>query len=90
MQVTAPYRTLQDPNWGNFLYDAAEDKVRLIDFGAARDYPKPFVDDYLKMVAACAEKDKQGVIDLSTRLGFLTGDESQVRCAREAMIVSMV
>lgn len=39
-----------DPNWSNFLYDEAEKSINLIDFGAARDYPKHFVDDYLKMV----------------------------------------
>lgn len=39
-----------DPNWGNFLYDEATKTINLIDFGAARDYPKKFVDDYLRMV----------------------------------------
>lgn len=39
-----------DPNWGNFLYDESKRSINLIDFGAARDYPKRFVDDYLRMV----------------------------------------
>lgn len=39
-----------DPNWGNFLYDETKKSINLIDFGAARDYPKGFVDNYLKMV----------------------------------------
>lgn len=39
-----------DPNWSNFLYDETSKSVNLIDFGAARDYPKEFVDDYLRMV----------------------------------------
>lgn len=39
-----------DPNWGNFLYDENARVINLIDFGAARDYPKRFVDDYLRMV----------------------------------------
>jgi aarF domain-containing kinase len=39
-----------DPNWSNFLYDEATNTINLIDFGAARDYPKRFVDDYLRMV----------------------------------------
>lgn len=39
-----------DPNWGNFLYDEKTRVINLIDFGAARDYPKHFVDDYLRMV----------------------------------------
>ncbi|XP_012083035.1 protein ABC transporter 1, mitochondrial isoform X2 [Jatropha curcas] len=45
------FRFMQtDPNWSNFLYDDATKIVNLIDFGAARDYPKSFVDDYLRMV----------------------------------------
>lgn len=39
-----------DPNWSNFLYDEATKTINLIDFGAARDYPKHFVDNYLRMV----------------------------------------
>ncbi|KAF8042968.1 hypothetical protein BT93_A1335 [Corymbia citriodora subsp. variegata] len=73
------FRFMQtDPNWGNFLYDEATRTINLIDFGAARDYPKSFVDDYLRMVVACANQDSDAVIEMSQRLGFLTGDESAV------------
>ena len=41
-----------DPNWSNFLYDEATRSINLIDFGAARSYPKPFVDNYLRMVSS--------------------------------------
>lgn len=33
------------------MYDEATDVINLIDFGAARDYPVQFVDNYLKMVS---------------------------------------
>ncbi|KAG5061803.1 hypothetical protein JHK85_002986 [Glycine max] len=69
---------LTDPNWGNFLFDEVTKTINLIDFGAARDYPKRFVDDYLRMVLACANGDSDGVIEMSRRLGFLTGMESDV------------
>ncbi|XP_078444424.1 ABC transporter 1 [Wolffia australiana] len=73
------FRFMQtDPNWSNFLYDEGAGMINLIDFGAARDYPKPFVDDYLRMVMACAERDEKAVIEMSRRLGFLTGMESEV------------
>jgi len=73
------WRLMQtDPNWGNFLYDPDSGKVYLIDFGAAKEYPKGFVDDYVRMVRACAERDADEVVLRSARLGFLTGDESQV------------
>ena len=62
-----------DPNWGNFLYDEQSDQLHLIDFGAAKEYPKPFVDEYLRMVLACADKNRDAVIRHSTNLRFLTG-----------------
>ncbi|GMI66678.1 ABC transporter 1 [Hibiscus trionum] len=73
------FRFMQtDPNWGNFLFDEPTKTINLIDFGAARDYPKRFVDDYLRMVMACANNDGEAVIEMSRRLGFLTGMESDV------------
>ncbi|KAH7578166.1 hypothetical protein JRO89_XS01G0348000 [Xanthoceras sorbifolium] len=67
-----------DPNWSNFLYDEATKTINLIDFGAARDYPKSFVDNYLRMVLACAKGDRDQVIEMSRRLGFLTGMENEI------------
>lgn len=79
LQELFVHRFMQtDPNWGNFLYDEATDTINLIDFGAAREYPKYFVDNYLKMVYACANQDRKKVIEISRRLGFLTGEESTI------------
>lgn len=64
-----------DPNWGNYLYDARRDVLSMLDFGAAREYPKPFVDKYLRMVDACARRDRDGCVAASVELGFLTGEE---------------
>ncbi|XP_038976749.1 LOW QUALITY PROTEIN: protein ABC transporter 1, mitochondrial-like [Phoenix dactylifera] len=73
------FRFMQtDPNWGNFLYDETAKMINLIDFGAAHEYPQHFVDDYLRMVMACANNDRDAVIEMSRRLGFLTGEESEV------------
>lgn len=35
--------------------------------------PPPLQSDYLHMVKACAERDRQQVVERSTSLGFLTG-----------------
>ena len=67
-----------DPNWSNFLYDPDARRLSLIDFGAAKAYPKRFVDEYMRMVHACAHRDRHGVIEASLKLGFLTGEETQV------------
>ncbi|CAK9182320.1 unnamed protein product [Ilex paraguariensis] len=73
------FRFMQtDPNWSNFLYDVAARSINLIDFGAAQDYPRSFVDDYLRMVLACANSEREAVIEMSERLGFLTGMESEI------------
>ena len=62
-----------DPNWGNFMYDAPNKRLHLIDFGAATEFPKGFVDDYVQMVRGCALRDRAEVLHRSTKLGFLTG-----------------
>ena len=75
-----------DPNWSNFLYDhtaanttaaTTAGTLHLVDFGACIEYRKPFIDDYLRMVHACAERDRSAVVEYSRRLGFITGEESR-------------
>lgn len=87
------FRFMQtDPNWSNFLYDEATKTINLIDFGAARAYPKSFVDDYLRMVVACANSDRESVIEMSQSLGFLTGLENEIMLdahVQAAFIVGM-
>lgn len=65
-----------DPNWANFLYDEATGRLNLLDFGASREYDKTFVDRYLTLVWAAANRDTKTLMDVSQKLGFLTGDES--------------
>ncbi|RHY09616.1 hypothetical protein DYB25_007463 [Aphanomyces astaci] len=62
-----------DPNWSNFLYDPESGKIGLIDFGAARAYPKEFVDTYFDIVWGAAQLDAKAMMDSSFKLGFLTG-----------------
>lgn len=66
-----------DPNWGNFLYDVGSGKIFLIDFGAAREYSKEFVEMYIQMIWASANQNREDLLDISQRLGFLTGDENE-------------
>jgi aarF domain-containing kinase len=66
-----------DPNFSNFLYNAKDQKVYLLDFGASREYPEDFLADYLDVVKAAATGDLPMIIDKSIQLGFLTGRESK-------------
>ncbi|XP_018334944.2 atypical kinase COQ8A, mitochondrial, partial [Agrilus planipennis] len=67
-----------DPNWANFLYDPDQRKIKLLDFGASRSYSKKFIDTYVKIIKAAADDDRDTVLRLSQKLGFLTGYESKV------------
>ena len=66
-----------DPNWGNFLYDVGSGATSLIDFGAAREYSKDFVDGYLRIVWASAQRDEPTLMEQSHRMNFLTGQENE-------------
>lgn len=71
------FRFMQtDPNWTNFLYNPATRKIELLDFGASREYPASFMDNYTRLLLAASRSDRQSIIDLSITLGYLTGSES--------------
>lgn len=65
-----------DPNWTNFLFNAKDKKIELLDFGASRDYPDEFVEPYINVLIAASKEDRNSIRDLSLELGYLTGDES--------------
>ncbi|KAL4647396.1 aarF domain-containing protein kinase 4 isoform X1 [Arapaima gigas] len=73
------FRFMQtDPNWANFFYNAEQDKIFLLDFGACRDYPEKFTDDYIEVVYAASVGDRATVLQKSRDLKFLTGFETKV------------
>ncbi|KAL0972780.1 hypothetical protein UPYG_G00194660 [Umbra pygmaea] len=72
------FRFMQtDPNWANFFYNAEQEKVILLDFGACRDYPESFTDDYIQVVHAASIGDRATVLQKSKDLKFLTGFETK-------------
>uniref|UniRef100_A0A131YDK4 Chaperone activity of bc1 complex like mitochondrial n=1 Tax=Rhipicephalus appendiculatus TaxID=34631 RepID=A0A131YDK4_RHIAP len=67
-----------DPNWSNFFYNGDTDQLMLLDFGACREYDKSFVDKYMRVIKAAADRDESKVLEYSMELGFLTGYEAKV------------
>ncbi|CEL01656.1 Putative Molecular chaperone (ABC1) [Aspergillus calidoustus] len=65
-----------DPNWTNFLYNAATSRLELLDFGATRAYPSQFIDKYVATLRAASRSDRDTCHTLSIDLGYLTGHES--------------
>lgn len=66
-----------DPNWTNFLYNVRTNRLELLDFGASREYPIEFISTYVRTLVAASRNDRSACQDLSLKLGYLTGHESQ-------------
>lgn len=66
-----------DPNFANFLYDHPSRTIHCIDFGASREYSQEFVSQYLDLVWAAANQDREKILSVSKDIGFLSGDESR-------------
>ncbi|XP_077141704.1 atypical kinase COQ8B, mitochondrial [Ranitomeya variabilis] len=79
LQEVFQFRFMQtDPNWSNFFYDSDQDKVNLLDFGASRWFDETFTDEYIEVVKAATEGDREKVLKKSRDLKFLTGYETKV------------
>jgi len=50
-----------------------------VDFGATRTYTKSFIDNWFRLLQAAVEEDYDRVKEWSLKLGYLTGEESDVR-----------
>ncbi|CAH0756103.1 unnamed protein product [Diatraea saccharalis] len=69
-----------DPNWANFFYNTNTKQVILLDFGATREYSKQFMDQYIEIIKAASEGNRDAILRMSREMKFLTGYESKV-CA---------
>lgn len=65
-----------DPNFANFMYDNNKTTINMIDFGACRSYSKEFVSNYLQLIWAASNNNVDEMMEMSKRIGFLTGEES--------------
>ncbi|TMS21635.1 Atypical kinase COQ8A, mitochondrial [Larimichthys crocea] len=78
MRELFEFRYMQtDPNWSNFFFDPQAHKVALLDFGATRGFDKSFTDIYIEVINAAANQDREGVLQRSRDMKFLTGYESK-------------
>ncbi|TSO25147.1 Atypical kinase COQ8A, mitochondrial [Bagarius yarrelli] len=72
------FRYMQtDPNWSNFFFDPQKHKVALLDFGATRGFDASFTDTYIEIIKAAADRNREGVLQRSIDMKFLTGYESK-------------
>uniref|UniRef100_A0A915Q312 ABC1 atypical kinase-like domain-containing protein n=1 Tax=Setaria digitata TaxID=48799 RepID=A0A915Q312_9BILA len=71
-----------DPNWSNFYLGKHPtgngSRLILLDFGASRSYPKKFVDQYMNIIRAAYENNRDKMLEYSREIGFLSGYESKI------------
>jgi hypothetical protein len=53
-------------------------QVELVDFGASREYSKEFIDKWFCLLEAAISGDRDACIEWSMKLGYLTGQETEV------------
>ncbi|KAJ5313698.1 uncharacterized protein N7443_000582 [Penicillium atrosanguineum] len=87
-EITEFHYMQTDPNWTNFLYNARTNRLELLDFGASREYPDAFISTYVRTLVAASRNDRALCQDLSLKLGYLTGMESQAMA--DAHVTSVV
>jgi predicted unusual protein kinase regulating ubiquinone biosynthesis (AarF/ABC1/UbiB family) len=63
-----------DPNFGNYLYDAASKRVVLLDFGAALPVPAEIAAQYRAMAHAALADDDAGLRAAAMALGYMAPD----------------
>ncbi len=65
-----------DPNFANYLFEPKDERLALLDFGAARSFPSEFADTYRRLIIAAVGRDHQTLLALAAELGFVRGEES--------------
>ena len=69
------FRAIQtDPNFANYRYDPAQDRVVLLDFGATRAYPAPTVAAYRRLLLAGQRDDRAALDQAAGELGYFQQD----------------
>jgi hypothetical protein len=56
----------------------SDGQIELVDFGATREYSQEFMDNWVRLLSAAAEDDRDGCVKWSRKVGYLTGEETEV------------
>jgi len=68
------YRTLHaDPQAGNYLF-AEDGRVVLLDYGCIKRFEEPFIADYMRALRAHQRRDREGVLQAYTDVGYMSPD----------------
>ncbi len=76
-----------DPNFANYRWDAAGDRLVLLDFGAVREIPAPMVAGYRRLLLAGLADDRAAMEAEALALGFFAPDTAG---RHRAMVLDMM
>lgn len=69
------FRLVQtDPNFANFRYQDAGQRIALLDFGATRRYPRRVIEGYRKLFRGALEGDRAGLLAGAHAIGYFPAD----------------
>jgi predicted unusual protein kinase regulating ubiquinone biosynthesis (AarF/ABC1/UbiB family) len=70
------FRFMQtDPNFANYLFDPAKERIVLLDFGSVRRFTRKFTEIYRRFIVSAVEGDRDRLFEVARELGFLRGNE---------------
>ncbi|AFL75112.1 ABC1 kinase family protein [Thiocystis violascens] len=64
-----------DPNFANYLYDAANGRIVLLDFGATQTVASALVDEFRRLAQAAIRDDRPAMRAASVALGYMGEDD---------------
>lgn len=80
-----------DANFANFLFRPSTSELVVLDFGATRDYPQAFRDDYRQLILSSFRRDEQATYEAALRIGLIDPSESEAaRAALFALLESVL
>lgn len=72
------FRQMQsDPNFANYLYNAKDHQLVLLDFGATRTIPEHVSIGYQRLLSAALGSDKEAILNAAKDIGFFAEQISQ-------------
>ena len=85
------FRVMQtDPNFANYLYLPASDRVALLDFGATQRFGAAFVANYARITRCVIDGNRKAVAREAIRIGYASADDSRERLQAVVDVIFLV
>jgi predicted unusual protein kinase regulating ubiquinone biosynthesis (AarF/ABC1/UbiB family) len=79
-----------DPNYANYLYNASNQRINLLDFGAVRDYEPDMIAGYKALFEAAMTENRPALFDAAKRIGYFsdTNDAKQADAVMKLFLIA--